>query len=103
MYYQKHVFVCTNQKDGGKKCCHQAGATEAVKYLKERVAELGKGGPGGVRVSSSGCMGRCSEGPVIAIYPQGEWFTYHTEQELEAILQVAVLEQDQELPQELKL
>lgn len=101
MYYKKHIFICTNQKEDGRKCCHQAGAVEVVQYLKKRVADLGMGGVGGVRVSSSGCMGRCSEGPVMVVYPEGEWFTYHSSEDVENILQA--ISSDKEVREDLKI
>ena len=28
----------------------------------------------GARISTSGCMGRCEEGPVAVLYPEEKWF-----------------------------
>lgn len=42
--------------------------------------------PGGVRINMAGCMGRCEQGPVIAVYPDGVWYTYVDEEDIEEII-----------------
>lgn len=73
-YYQKHVFVCTNQKPEPKACCANHSSAETLEYLKSRLLEYGMHGPGKVRVSKSGCLGRCAQGPCTVVYPEGKWF-----------------------------
>jgi (2Fe-2S) ferredoxin len=41
--------------------------------LKEAVSE--KGWKGRVRVSQSGCMGLCGNGPNVMLHPQGVWIS----------------------------
>jgi (2Fe-2S) ferredoxin len=43
-------------------------------------------GKGKVRVNKAGCMDRCEEGPVLVIYPEGVWYTYKTEEDIEEII-----------------
>ena len=67
-----HLFVCTNEKKG--ECCGEKGGAQ----LRARVKELSKEHPewkGQVRINSSGCLGRCEEGIVAVLYPQGKWFS----------------------------
>lgn len=90
-YYRSHLFFCTNQRDAGRKCCNQCGASEARAYAKQRIKALGLAGPGGVRVSLSGCLGRCGEGPVAVLYPQGVWYTYAGQEDVEEIVQRHVI------------
>ena len=87
MYYQQQVFFCTNRRDDGQACCadHQAG--RGCAYLKRRTKELGLAGQGGVRINRCGCLGRCDLGPVVVVYPQGVWYSYVDEADLEEILQ----------------
>jgi len=86
-YYSKHVFICTNQKEVGKTCCANSGGKSYFNYLKTRMKELGCHGPGKIRVSQSGCLGRCNEGPCIAIYPDGLWYTYHSFDDIDEIIE----------------
>ncbi|TCT18744.1 (2Fe-2S) ferredoxin domain-containing protein [Thiobaca trueperi] len=90
-YYRCHVFFCTNQREDGRLCCGQAEAAAGRDYLKRRVKESGLAGIGGVRVNTAGCMDRCGEGPVIAVYPDAIWYTYEGTDDLEDILQEHLL------------
>jgi (2Fe-2S) ferredoxin len=85
-YYRIHLFFCTNQRENGKQCCNDAGGSTMRDYAKRRLQELGLTGSGGVRVSAAGCLGRCSEGPSLVIYPQGVWYTYNNSDDIERIL-----------------
>jgi (2Fe-2S) ferredoxin len=39
-----------------------------------------------VRVNSAGCLDRCSEGPVIVVYPEGVWYTYVDQEDVDEII-----------------
>jgi (2Fe-2S) ferredoxin len=86
LFYKMHLFFCTNYRENGKKCCQHANASELCNFAKNWVREQGMSGGGGIRVSSSGCMGRCAEGPVLVVYPQGVWYTYLSQDDIEEIL-----------------
>lgn len=86
-YYRKHLFFCTNQRPDGRQCCNNAGAHDLCLYAKKRVKRLGLAGAGHVRVSFSGCLGRCKEGPSLVVYPDGIWYQYHTEADIDEILE----------------
>lgn len=90
-YYQKHLFFCTNLRTNGKQCCEQANATHLRDYAKQRIHELQLSGQGRVRVNSAGCLGRCSEGPTLVIYPEAVWYTYRSEADIDEILQSHVI------------
>ena len=85
-FYQYHMFFCTNQRDPGESCCADFNARAMRDYAKKRSKELGLAGPDGVRVNLAGCMGRCEQGPVIVVYPEGTWYTYVDEEDIEEIL-----------------
>jgi (2Fe-2S) ferredoxin len=68
-----HVFVCTFDREGKKKSCADNNGPEIRKALKEEVAN--RGWKNRVRVSQSGCLGACDNGPVVIIYPQDIWFS----------------------------
>jgi (2Fe-2S) ferredoxin len=85
-HYIKHVFLCTNQKMAGKQCCANLGGEAFVDYLKSRLLELDLHGPGKIRVSKSGCLGRCSAGPCVVIYPEGVWYRYTSTTDIDVII-----------------
>jgi (2Fe-2S) ferredoxin len=87
LYYEKHILVCTNQKASGKQCCALSGGEPYFEYLKERLLELELHGPGKIRVSKTGCLGRCSLGPCIVIYPEGVWYTYSSKMDIDRIIE----------------
>lgn len=92
-YYEKHIFFCTNQKDNDKKCCQQANATELLNYAKKRIAELGLSVNKQIRMNKAGCLGRCEEGPSIVIYPEGVWYTYANQNDIDEIIQTHLIDQ----------
>lgn len=85
-YYQKHLFFCTNQRKPGKQCCQNAGAKDFCSYAKSKIKKLKLAGEGGIRVSFSGCLGRCEDGPVLVVYPEGVWYTYKNLADIDEII-----------------
>jgi (2Fe-2S) ferredoxin len=75
-YYQRHIFFCLNEREGGEACCAQHAAQDAFDHCKARVKAEGLNGPGRVRVNRAGCLDRCAGGPVAVVYPEGVWYTY---------------------------
>lgn len=90
-YYNKHVLLCTNQKVPGKQCCANSGGEEFFNHMKAKLLEQGLHGPGKVRVSKSGCLGRCSSGPCIVVYPEGTWYTYSSLADIDRIIESDLL------------
>lgn len=86
-YYRRHVFLCTNQKIAGKQCCALSGGDTFFDYLKSKLLELDLHGPGNIRVSKSGCLGRCGSGPCIVIYPEGVWYSYSSLADIDQIIE----------------
>ncbi len=86
-FYHKHVFFCTNQRADGSDCCAKYGAQQARDYMKNKVAELGISNfRNNIRINSAGCLGRCEEGPVMVVYPEGIWYGYRSEKDLQEII-----------------
>lgn len=85
-YYEKHILVCSNQKPAGKTCCANSGGEPFFDYLKSKLLSLERHGPGKFRVSKTGCLGRCGNGPCIVIYPEGVWYSYSSFTDLDDIV-----------------
>lgn len=86
-YFQKHVFICTNQRDAGEQCCHATGGSDAFAYAKDRIGALKKNGPGAIRINKAGCLGRCDQGPVMVVYPEETWYSFIDNEDLDEIIQ----------------
>ncbi len=85
-YYKNHIFICTNQKAEGKTCCANSGGEQFFNHLKMQLKALHLHGEGKVRVSRSGCLGRCDLGPCIVVYPEGTWYTYSSFADIDEII-----------------
>ena len=84
-YYKHHLFFCVNQRTEGRACCQDHGAQRVRDYAKARGNELDLQGKGDIRVNTAGCLGRCDLGPVLVIYPEGVWYTYVDEDDVDEI------------------
>jgi (2Fe-2S) ferredoxin len=85
-YFQHHVFFCTNERDDGRACCADRNAKHLQEYAKKRLKTLDMNGPGKIRINKAGCLDRCEEGPVLVVYPEGIWYTYIDEEDIDEIV-----------------
>jgi len=85
LFYQTHVFCCTNKRAPGHErgCCFDKGAERLRNYMKKRAKELGIAG---TRINTAGCLDRCELGPCIVIYPEGVWYAPKNEADIDEIL-----------------
>ena len=73
MIYDKHLFICTNQrKSGEKQCCGEEHGMQLVVALKKKIKDLNL--PIKVRAQRTGCLDICIHGPTIAVYPEGIFY-----------------------------
>ena len=86
-YYQRHIFFCLNQRDGGQACCAQQGAQAAFDHCKSRVKALGLNGKDGVRINKSGCLDRCAGAPVAVVYPDAVWYSFVDNADIDEIVE----------------
>ena len=85
-YYKHHIFFCLNQRESGESCWADQGAHEAFAHCKTQVKAAGLAGAGGVRVNKAGCLDRCAGGPVAVVYPEGVWYTYVDQHDVDEII-----------------
>jgi len=86
-YYERHIFFCLNQREGGQDCCAQHDAQAAFDHCKARVKALGLTGPGRVRVNKAGCLDRCAGGPVAVVYPEAVWYSWVDQHDIDEIVE----------------
>lgn len=63
---KKHVFVCGNAD------CVDRGSIGVLERLRGELKCAGRSRT--IRVTRTSCMGRCGEGPTVAVYPDGVWY-----------------------------
>ena len=85
-YYERHVFFCLNRRDDGAACCCDHDAEGMFDYMNKRVIKLALNGKGKVRVNRAGCFDRCSEGPLLVVYPEAVWYTFVDQEDIDEII-----------------
>jgi len=45
-----------------------------------------------IRINRSSCLDRCELGPIMVMYPEGVWYAFKTEQDVEDIVQKHIIE-----------
>ena len=83
--FQKYIFVCENERAEGR-CCSPDGS-KLRELLKQKVKERGLSEK--IRVSRSGCLDVCSEGPNVLLMPDNLWFKHVDEASIDEILKKA--------------
>ncbi len=86
-YYERHIFFCLNQREGGEACCAQHDAQAAFDRCKASAKAEGLLGPGKVRVNKAGCLDRCAGGPVAVVYPEAVWYSYVDQHDIDEIVE----------------
>lgn len=73
MKYQKHLFICTNQRENPdkKSCGHQHGEALVARF-KELIKE--KGLQVDIRAQKTACLDACAFGPSLVVYPEAVWY-----------------------------
>ncbi len=107
LFYTKHVFCCLNERPAGhpRGCCKEKGAEALRNYMKKKVGDLKLDK---VRINQALCLDRCEFGPNLVIYPEGTWYTFKTEADIDEIIKThlvdgkrvarLMLKVDQQLP-----
>ena len=92
MYFEKHIFFCLNQRPSGETCCANFDSCRLQDYAKDKIKTEQKLNGIRIRVNRAGCLGKCDFGPVIVIYPEGTWYTYLDEEDIDEIIQAHLVE-----------
>ncbi len=79
----KHVLVCVNAD------CAERGSVAVLSSLRTLVKQVGR--ERDIRVTRTLCMGRCGEGPTVAVYPDGIWYRGVQESDTRELVQEHLL------------
>jgi (2Fe-2S) ferredoxin len=82
--YDKHVFICVNERPQGQACCASVAGEEIFFALKYFINAGGLAGR--VYVTKTGCLGYCNKvGATVVIYPEKKWFKEVTMDDIETV------------------
>lgn len=78
-----HILVCASFRGTeAKGVCHQKNAPALLPYLESEIADRGID----ALVSSTSCLKACDHGPVLVVYPGGDWYGKVGEETIDAVL-----------------
>lgn len=69
-----HIFVCGSFRLNGQKkgFCDSKGAMEILENFAEEIQDRELDAD--IMVTPTGCVGICSQGPIVMVYPEGTWY-----------------------------
>ena len=81
-----HIFVCNNTRPPGhpRGSCGENNAMAVMEKFGMGIEQrmlFGK-----ALLSNTGCMGPCSNGPVVVVYPDGVWYKGVQPEDVDEIL-----------------
>ncbi|MEK7727969.1 MAG: (2Fe-2S) ferredoxin domain-containing protein [candidate division KSB1 bacterium] len=87
MRFEKHIFICTNQRplDNPKGCCASKGSEAIAAKFKEELHKRGLKGK--MRANKAGCLDMCELGPTVVVYPEGVWYKHVALEDIEEIIE----------------
>lgn len=81
-----HIFVCSSARLTGeiKGFCAQNEGLEILENFVEEIQERELDGD--MMITNTGCLGMCSMGPIVIVYPEGTWYGKVTADDVEEIM-----------------
>ncbi|MDP2188937.1 MAG: (2Fe-2S) ferredoxin domain-containing protein [Sphingobacteriaceae bacterium] len=86
MKYQKHLFICNNERpDPAKKSCGKEHGSALVAAFKEGIKARGL--QIDIRAQQTGCLDACVHGPALVVYPEAVWYGALTLADVEEVIE----------------
>ncbi|WP_366657559.1 (2Fe-2S) ferredoxin domain-containing protein [Fodinicurvata sp. EGI_FJ10296] len=73
--FKHHLLVCSGPR------CHFRDAADLRTMLKEAL--IAAGADRDCLLATTGCLFPCNRGPIVAVYPRGEWYRLPDQQSVE--------------------
>jgi (2Fe-2S) ferredoxin len=91
MVFEKHIFICINQREPGaaRRSCGEAHGLEIVDAFKKRLKELNL--PVKLRAQKAGCLDICDFGQTVVVYPEGVFYVGVEQSDVEEIIQEHII------------
>ena len=85
--FQRHVFICTNERDASdpRGCCSARGSAAVVEAFKKQVHEAGLKRI--VRPNKALCLDQCALGVTVVVYPEATWYGRVTVDDVDEIIE----------------
>jgi (2Fe-2S) ferredoxin len=90
MVFEKHIFICINQRppESSKGCCGDDGMAVRIAFVQELAK---RGLKNNVRANKAGCLDVCSLGPSVVIYPAGIWYKKVSPKDVPEIVETSII------------
>jgi (2Fe-2S) ferredoxin len=88
--FKNHIFICTQTKPPMVPSCGGTGSAEVLDAFRKEIFNSGLEKE--VVVTSSGCIGMCSRGANVVIYPEGKWYTVVKPEEVQKIVKEHIID-----------
>lgn len=90
MIFDRHIFVCTNQRgEGEKRSCGEKHGHDLVSEFKKRIKDQKIGLS--IRTNRSGCLGICDLGQTVAVYPEGVFYVGVEKEDVDEIIREHII------------
>jgi (2Fe-2S) ferredoxin len=85
--FQKHLFICVNERDPSdpKGCCAAKGSAEIAAAFKRKLHERGLKRI--VRANKAMCLDQCAQGVTLVVYPEATWYGHVTLADVDEIIE----------------
>ena len=79
----RHIFICL-----GPDCVDKDDGEKTWDYVKKRMKELNVAGADGPCFRTRcACLRICTAGPIAVVYPEGVWYTYVDNDDIDEIVE----------------
>ena len=89
--FQKHLFICVNERtpDDPRGSCIARGGADVAAAFKSKLHERGLKRI--VRANKAGCLDQCAHGTTLVVYPEGTWYGHVTVDDVDEIIEQHVI------------